>query len=230
MVWKPILKLPHITEFPMSKVRVLVVYDKAMIRDGIQALLGLHDDIEVVGEASEGREAIEKAQELAPDVMLIDITAPGPDVLNTIRHLRKKNSKVKVLALTNHDNREEIVFAIRAGSAGCVSKRAPGSELISAIRALQRGEFFLYPSALETVIADYRQLKNAQPHDQLTPRQRDVLKLVAEGYTSREIADILHANLKTIQGHLATTMTKLDIHNRAKLVKYAIRSGLVTLE
>jgi two-component system response regulator NreC len=213
----------------MGKIRVVVVDDKAMIRDSIGALLNLHDDIEVVGEASESREAIEKAQKLEPDVLLMDITSPDLGVLETIRRLKKKNPGVKVLTLTNHDNREQIVSGIKAGAAGCVSKRAPGSELISAIRALQRGEFFLCPFAVATMIADYRQLKNTQPNDQLTPRQREVLKLIAEGHTSREIADILHTSLKTVQCHRMTIMKKLDIHNRAKLVKYAIHSGLVAL-
>jgi DNA-binding NarL/FixJ family response regulator len=214
----------------MGKTRVVVVDDKAMIRDSIRALLGLHDDIEVVGEASESREVIEKVRELAPDVVLMDITRPGLEVLETILRLKKKNPGVKVLALTNHDNREQIVSGIKAGAAGCVSKKAPSSELISAIRALQRGEFFLDSSAVAVVIADYRQLKNAQPYDRLTPRQREVLKLIAEGHTSQEIADILHTSLKTVQSHRMTMMKKLDIHNRAKLVKYAVHSRLITLE
>jgi two-component system response regulator NreC len=224
------LKFPQITGSPMDRTRVVIVDNKAMIRDSIGALLSLHDDIEVVGVASDSRETIEKAQELAPDVVLMDITSPDLGVLEVIRRLKKKNPGVKVLVMTNPDDREQIMSGIKVGAAGCVSKRAPGSELISAIRALHRGEFFLCPSAVATMILDYRQRKSNQPYGQLTLRQTEVLKLIAEGHTSREIADILHTSLKTVQNHRLTMMKKLDIHNSAKLVKYAIHSRLVTFE
>lgn len=213
----------------MGKTRVLVVDDKIMIRDSIKALLGLYDDIEVVGEASEIREAIEKTQELAPDVVLIDIAFPDMAVLKTIPRMKKKNPEVKVLLVMDHYYRDQIVSGTKAGADGYLSKGASGSELISAIHALQRGEFYLYPSVLERAIADYRKLKKARPYDKLTPRQREVLKLIAEGYTSREIADILNTSCKTVQNHRVTMMKKLDIHNSTKLVRYAIRSRLVSL-
>jgi two-component system response regulator NreC len=214
----------------MNKTKVILVDTRALIRDSIKALLCGYEDIEVVGEASESREVIEKAQELAPDVILMDFTLPDRGMLRTIRILNKSNPHIKVLAITNHDNREEIVSGIKAGAAGCVSKGAPGTELVSAIRTLQRGEFFLYPSAVATLINDYRQLKRTEPYDQLTPRQREVLKLIAEGHTSREIADLLHTSLKTVQNQRVAVMEKLDIHNRAELVRYAIHNGVVTLE
>jgi two-component system response regulator NreC len=214
----------------MNKARVVLVETRALIRDSIRALLCGYEDIEVVGEASDGKEVIEKVQELAPDVILMDITLRDAGMLKTIRILNKNNPRVKVLAITNHDNREEIVSGIKAGAAGCVSKGAPGTELVSAIRALQRGEFFLYPSAVATLVNDYRQLKRTEPYDKLTPRQMEVLKLIAEGHTSREIADLLHTSLKTVQNQRVTLMEKLDIHNRAGLVRYAIHNRMVTLE
>ena len=131
----------------MSKIKILIVDDHAVLRDGIRALLAVYDDLEIVGEASEGKEAVEQAQELAPDVVVMDIAMSGLDGLEATRRIVKKNQSIKVIILTQHDNREYTLSAIRAGAAGFVPKRALGSELVSAIRAVQRGESFLYPSA-----------------------------------------------------------------------------------
>ena len=138
----------------MNKIKVLVVDDHAIMRDGIRALLGLHDDIEIVGEASEGKEAIEKAQQLIPDVVIMDIAMPGMDGLEATRRIGKKNPKIKVLVLTQYDNKEYILSVIKAGAAGYVPKRALGSELVSAIRAVDKGDSFLYPSAATALIED----------------------------------------------------------------------------
>ncbi len=215
----------------MKKIRILVVDDHAVMRDGIRALLHTHDDMEVIGEASEGKEAVEKAQELSPDVVVMDIAMPGMDGLEATRRITKKNPKIKVLVLTQHDNKEYVISAIKAGSAGYVPKRALGSELISAIRAVCRGESFLYPSAAAALIADYRQCaEEADPYDHLTAREREILKLIAEGRLSREIADMLFISLKTVLGHRAKIMEKLNLHNRTELIKYAMRRGLVSME
>ena len=215
----------------MDKIKILVVDDHAMMRDGIRALLGLNNDIEVVGEASEGKEAIEKVQELAPDVVVMDIAMPGMDGLEATRRIRKKNPKVKVIVLTQHDNREYILSCIKAGAAGFVPKRALGVELVAAIRAVQKGDSFLYPSAATALIEDYlQQPKEEDPYDRLTARQREILKLIADGHTSREIADMLFLSLKTVLGHRTKIMGKLDLHNRTELIKYAMRKGLVTMD
>ena len=215
----------------MEKIKILVVDDHALMRDGIGALLGLHDDIEIVGEASEGKEAIKKARELAPDVIIMDIAMPGMDGLEATRRIGKKIPKMKVLVLTQHDNREYILSAIKAGAAGYVPKRALGSELIAAIRTVYQGDSFLYPSAAAALIEDYlQQAKGEEPYDRLTAREREILKLIAEGHTSREIADMLFISLKTVLGHRAKTMEKLDIHNRTELIKYAMRKGLVSMD
>ena len=213
----------------MQKIKILVVDDHAILRDGIRALLGLHDDVEIIGEASEGKEAVEKALELEPDVVVMDIAIPGMDGLEATRRIKKKNSKVQILVLTQHDNKEYVLSSIKAGAAGYVPKRAMGSELVSAIRAVYRGDSFLYPSAAAALIDDYRQQAETEPYDRLTAREREILTLIADGHSSRQIAEMLFISLKTVQGHRTKIMEKLDIHNRAELIKYALRKGLVSI-
>ena len=214
----------------MEKIKILMVDDHALMRDGIGALLGLHDDIEIVGEASEGKEAIKKARELAPDVIIMDIAMPGMDGLEATRRIRKENPKMKVLVLTQYDTREYILSAIKAGAAGYIPKRALGSELVAAIRTVYQGNSFLYPSAAAALIEVYLHQSEEEPYDRLTAREREILKLIAEGHTSREIADMLFISLKTVLGHRAKTMEKLDIHNRTELIKYAMRKGLISMD
>ncbi len=214
----------------MDKIKILVVDDHAIMRDGIRALLDIHDDIEIVGEASEGKEAIERVRELAPDVVIMDIAMPGMDGLEATRRIVKKNPKVKVLVLTQYDNREYILSAIKAGTAGYVPKKALSSDLVSAIHAVYKGDSFLYPSAAATLMKDYLRQAEEEPYDSLTDREREILKLIAEGHTSREIAEMLVISLKTVLGHRAKIMQKLDIHNRTTLIKYAMHKGLVSTD
>ena len=214
----------------MNKIRILVVDDHAIMRDGIRALLDLQDDIEIVGEASDGKEAIVKAEELKPNVVVMDIAMPTMDGLEATRRITKRNPEVKVLVLTQHDNREYVLSAIKAGVAGYVPKRALGSELESAIRAVHQGDSYLYPSAAAAVVKDYLKRAEEEPYDRLTAREREILKLIAEGHTSRVIADMLFLSPKTVLGHRTKIMQKLELHNRTELIKYAIQKGLVSID
>ena len=215
----------------MEKIKVLVVDDHAIMRDGIRAMLSVVDDIDVVGEAADGRQAVERAQETEPDVVVMDIAMPDMDGIEATRRIQKKTPKSKVLILTQHDNKEYILSAIKAGASGYVPKRALGSDLVTAIRAVNKGQSFLYPSAARALIEDYRwQTEGKDPYDTLTPREREVLKMIADGYTSRAIAEKLIVSLKTVLGHRTKIMGKLDLHNRTELIKYAMRKGLTTVD
>ena len=196
----------------MSSTTILVVDDHGIMRDSIRALLELHDDIEIVGEASEGKEAIEKAGELKPDVIIMDIGMAGMDGLEATRQITKRNPKTKVLVLTQHDNKEYVLATIKAGAVGYVPKKALGSDLVSAIYTVQRGDSFLYPSAATALIDGFRnKSKEAEPYGGLTPREREILKLIAEGHTSREIADNLLISIRTVMGHRTKIMEKLGL-------------------
>ena len=214
----------------MSKIRVLIVDDHAILREGIHALLALQDDIEIVGEAADGREAVDKARQLEPDVILMDVAMPLMDGLEATRRIRKENPKAKILILTQYDNKEYVLSSIKSGASGCVPKRAVASELVSAIRAVHQGDSFLYPSVTKFLVEDYLQRVEEDPYDRLTAREREVLKLVAEGRTNREIAGLLSVSVKTVLGHRTNLMEKLGIHNRTELIKYAIRKGLTTVD
>jgi two-component system response regulator NreC len=202
------------------------------MREGIGALLALQRDIEVVAEAADGREAIDKAQELEPDVILMDIAMPLLDGLEATRRISKRVPNTKVLILTQHDNSEYVLSCIKAGATGCISKKAVASELVSAIHAVHRGDSFLHSSAAKALIEDYlhRTGGDTDPYERLTDREREVLKLVAEGHTNQEIADLLVLSVKTVLAHRTRIMEKLDIRNRTELIKYAIRKGIITMD
>lgn len=213
----------------MQKIRVLVVDDHALVREGINALLGLYDDIEIVGEASGGREAVVKALELDPDIVVMDIAMPEMEGLEATRRIKKKNPKVKILLLTQHDNREYILSGIKAGGDGYIPKKAMGKEFISAIRSMHSGGSYLYPTAASVVIKDYKELSQDDPYDRLTDREREVLKLISEGYTSRRIAEMLFITQNTVVGHRMKMMAKLNLHNRTEVIRYAVKKGLISL-
>lgn len=217
----------------MEKIRVLVVDDHTIVRDGIRALLGLAGDIEVVGEAENGREALDRVRELVPDVVLMDVAMPTMDGLEATRRIHREFPQTKVLALTQYDDREYVFSVVEAGAQGFISKTAASAEVVSGIRAVHRGDSFLSPSVARLLVEHYREgatvRKSQDPYGQLTDREREILKLLAEGYTGQEIAEMLVISPKTVEGHKTNLMSKLDIHSRIDLVKYALRKGIITV-
>lgn len=219
----------------MSKIRILLADDHAILRAGLVRLLGEEKDIEVVGEAENGREAVQKVQELHPDIVLMDIGMPVMNGMEATKQIKKRDVNVKVLVLTMHDNEEYLFQVLQAGAAGYVLKKAADSDLVNAIHVVSRGDCFLYPSAAKMVVEDYLdKLKNGQEptssFDTLTDREREILTLVAEGHTNREIAETLFISVKTVETHKANIMEKLNLHKRAELVKYAIKKGMLQVD
>ncbi len=214
-----------------DKIRILLVDDHAILRAGLRALLRAEADIEVVDEASDGSEAVAKTERLLPDVALMDISMPVMDGLEATRRIHQSCPEVKVLVLTIHDNEEYLFQVLEAGGSGYLVKKSAATELISAIRAVHRGEAFLSPMATKMVIGRYLQTmgreEEKQNYDGLTGREKDVLKLIADGYTNQEIADHLIISVKTVETHRAHILKKLELHTRADLVKYARSHGLL---
>jgi len=217
----------------MKKIRVLVTDDHTLVRDGIRSLLTLVADVEVVGDAKNGKEALEKVRQLVPDVVLMDLAMPIMGGLETTRRIHREFPKTKVLVLTQYDDSEYVIPVIEAGARGFVSKMAAFSELASAIRAVYEGHSFLSPSAAAALIEECQQKTPVEdgrdPYEQLTDREKEVLKLVAEGYTAREIADMLFVSPKTVEWYKTSLMNKLNIHNRTDLIKFAIRKRIIIL-
>jgi len=217
----------------MRKITVLVVDDHIIVRDGICTLLALAGDMEVVGEAANGREGLEKVAKLLPDVVLMDIAMPIMGGLEAIRRIRKEFSETKILVLTQYDDRDHVFPAIQAGANGFVSKTAASSELTSGLRAVFAGESYLSPSIAKLFVEDYQRVALTEdmndPYEQLTDRERDILKLVVEGHKIRQIAEMLTITPKTVEGHKTSLMRKLGIHNKLELVKYALRRGIISV-
>ena len=216
----------------MQKIRVLIADDHAILREGIKSLLGKQENIEVVAEATNGREAVSRVIQFRPDVVLLDISMPLMDGLEATRRIKKESPDTKVLILTMHDNEEYFLQLLRAGVSGYVTKKSASTELISAIEAASRGESFFCPSMAKHLLSDYLRLDRTAEHiteEKLTPREREVVKLIAEGHTNQQIADLLHRSVKTIESHRANILRKLDIHDTIELVKYAVRKKLIEI-
>jgi len=226
----------------VETIRVLLADDHDILRDGLKALLTMAGDISVVGEARTGREAVAEAERLHPDVVLMDISMPELDGVEATRRIRQTAPEVRVLFLTMHEAEEYFFRALRAGAAGYVIKRTAASDLLAAVRAVARGESFLSPSVAHALVTDYThrgerataeseaQTSEKDAYTTLTSREREVLQLVAEGYTNQEIADLLHLSIKTVQSHRAAVMEKLGLRDVTHLVRYAVRRGLVDPE
>jgi DNA-binding NarL/FixJ family response regulator len=216
----------------MDKVQILLVDDHTVLRDGIRALLEKESDMAVAGEAEDGRTAVRLACQLKPDVVLMDIAMPLLNGLEATRQIIHDCPQVKVLILTMHDNEEYIRLALSNGAMGYILKDAPAHELLEAIRAVHRGETVLSPAITRLVIENYLRWGEYQKNrstDGLSPRESEVLQLIAEGYSSKQIAEILCISIKTVQTHRMNLMSKLDLHNRAELIKYAIQRKIIDI-
>lgn len=218
----------------MPKIKVLLAEDHTIVRKGITSLLAGEADIEVVGEAEDGQEAVEKVEQLAPDVVLMDNTMPVLNGLEATRQIKKRFPEVKVLVLTMHTTEEYIQQFLQAGASGYLIKKTAPKELVTAIYAVYRGDSYLSPAISNLIIEGYLQqaasVASEDNYEKLTDRERQVLQMITEGASNREIAERLHLSIKTVNNHRMNLMDKLNIHNTAKLVKYAIRKGVISLD
>ncbi|OGE23796.1 MAG: DNA-binding response regulator [Candidatus Dadabacteria bacterium RBG_19FT_COMBO_40_33] len=213
----------------MKPIRILLADDHTLVRAGICSLIKNMEGTEVIAEAGDGREALRLVRTHRPDVVLMDVAMPGLNGLEATARIAKKFPHVRVIILSMHINEEYVLQALRAGAAGYLVKGADAAELEIAIRAVARGETYLSPTVSKHVVTDYIQRISGETTslELLTPRQREVLQLIAEGYSTKKIASTLKISVKTVETHRMQLMERLDIHDIAGLVRYAIRVGLV---
>jgi len=217
----------------MEPIRLVVADDHALIRAGIRSLLQSIPDFDVVGEASDGREALNLVAELRPNVLLTDIAMPNLNGLVVTQKVASEFPEVRVIIVSMHDNEEFVGQAVRAGAAGYLLKDADANELESAIKAVVRGDSFLMPSVSKQIMVSYMQLIGEEEPlgtNPLTPRQREILRMIAEGKTTKGIARTLEISVKTVETHRAQIMERLGIHDIPGLVRYAMRTGLIPPE
>lgn len=212
-------------------IKILLVDDHAVVRMGLSMLLNSHADMRVVGEASEGNEGIKKALELKPNVVIMDLSMPhGKDGLSATSELKKLMPDVNILILTMHDDEEYLFRAIQAGASGCILKSAPHDELLAAIEMVAKGDAYLHPSATKRLMEEYMgalRHGNADTFNLLSDREKEILTLVAKGFSNKEIAEQLVISVKTVETHKGNVMEKLQLKTRPELVQYAIKKGLL---
>lgn len=215
-----------------KKLRILLADDHAVLRAGLKVLLNAEPDFEVIGEASDGLEAITQVDALQPDLLLLDLTMPNLNGVDCIEELVKRHSDLKILVLTMHDDEEYLKAVLRVGAKGYVLKKAADVELLSAIRTVARGEMYIYPTMAAALV--YRQLVSPMESEKkdkklkhLSDREREVLRYLALGHTNQDIADMLHVSVKTVETYKARLMEKLEMRKRAELVRYAMDHGII---
>lgn len=207
----------------------MIAEDHAIVREGIKGLLAANPMFDVVGEAADGIEALRMVQELNPDILLMDLSMPNLDGMSATKQVKKKHPSLKVIILTIHDSEEYVYQVFKNGADGYVLKESAYEELLAAIEAVARGKKYISPSISGDVIKRYldHPLSQANPIDTLTNKEREVLSLIAQGYSNREMADAQFVSVKTIEFHRGNIMKKLDIHNQAALIRFGINSGIV---
>jgi two-component system response regulator NreC len=220
----------------MSRIRVLIVDDHAVLRDGLRLFLSTQPDIEVVGEAVDGCEAVAKAEELQPDVILMDVAMPRLNGIEATMRIRRLRLSCRVLVLTQHSRKEYVQRLLQAGASGYVLKKAGGAEVAAAIRVVSQGHAYLEKEVSDLIVEDYLEhlgrfeSESSSAYRVLSTREREVLVLVAEGRTTREIAEVLSVSTKTVDAHRAAIAHKLSLHSQADLIKYALREGLIEMD
>ena len=210
----------------MSKIRIVLADDHGVVRQGFRRILEAQADMEIVGEASNGREALEAAVKLSPDVVVMDVAMPELNGIEATRRMAEAAPRTRVLALSMHKDSVYVREILRAGARGYLLKDAVDEDLIAAVRAVARGEGYLSPGVADAVLTDDRQ-HVTDPIDLLTSREREVLQLIAEGKTNKEIATTLNLSVYTVDAHRGRIMEKLNLHSTGELVRFAIRKGLV---
>jgi two-component system response regulator NreC len=215
-----------------QKTRIVIAEDHTILREGLKALISSHPEFEVAGEAKDGAEAIRSVNDIGPDLVLMDLSMPKMSGMSAIVEIKKRCPKTKILVLTIHNMEEYILEALRAGANGYVLKDADHEELFLAIKTVLEGKSFLSPSVSKKVIEGYlegkRSVKTDTSWETLTQREREILKLIAEGYKNKEIASLLFISAKTVEKHRANLMKKLDLHNVQSLTAFAIERGLIS--
>ncbi len=213
-------------------IRILIADDHGVLRAGLKALLSAEPDLEVVAETDNGDETLELAIATQFDVILLDISMPGPGGIEVTRQLKEIAPEIHVLILTVHEDESLLQEAIRAGASGYIIKRAAESELIDAIRAVWRDDLYIHPAMTRALLKDMpspvASSSNDAPVEALTPREIDVLRLIAQGYTNRQMADMLTISVRTVESHRSNLMGKLGLHSRVELVRYAKENDLIS--
>ncbi|HVP01141.1 MAG TPA: response regulator transcription factor [Solirubrobacteraceae bacterium] len=207
--------------------RVLIADDHGIVRGGLRLLLDRQPDIEVVGEAADGAEAVERTLALRPDLAIVDVSMPLLTGIQATREIKAHAPEIDVLVLSMHDDERYVFEALKAGASGYVLKREADQDLVDAVRSIARGEPFLTNAATETLVREWMADEATGPREPLSPREQEVLKLIAEAHTNRSIGEILHLSEKTVESHRANILRKLGMRDRVELVRYAIRRGLV---
>ncbi|MBN2374129.1 response regulator transcription factor [bacterium] len=218
-----------------QKITVCLADDHAILREGLESLIKQAQDIEVIGEASDGHETIKLVEEKQPDILILDIAMPKLNGIEVSNRIKKKFPKTKIIILSMYDNKEYIFELFSCGVSGYLPKESVASDLISAIRAVHKGDFYMSSSISKKVVDGFLQMgqgkkiKKPSSKDNLTSKEKEILQLIAEGYSSREIAGLLNTSMKTVDTHRNNIMKKLNLHRKSELIKYAIQQGIIQI-